>query len=175
MNIFPAKKKGFIVHIHLVDETCMYTLFHKSLKYDQIKITFHDSNLFYAIYFSSLIVGKSLKYGKALFGLLNYNELIFHFVQPKEKQIYFPMCLRHYNVIYIIVNSNVFPICRQQKHRSHMLSHGYSCFYSIFSANLNYSETFTRKYWSKWLPCPTNDFLFHDRVRNMRRFSDLRH
>lgn len=82
------------------------------------------------------------------------------------------MCLRHYNVIYIIVNSNVFPICRQQKHRSHMymLSHGYSCFYSIFSANLNYSETFTRKYWSKWLPCPTNDFLFHDRVRNMRRF-----
>lgn len=61
------------------------------------------------------------------------------------------------------------------RNTAHMLSHGYSCFYSIFSANLNYSETFTRKYWSKWLPCPTNDFLFIDRVRNMRRFSDLRH
>lgn len=100
MNIFPAKKKGFIVHIHLEDETCMYTLFHKSLKYDQIKISFHESNLFYAIYFSSLIVGKSLKDEKALFGILNYNELIFHFVQPKNNKFTF-QCV--YDIITLFI------------------------------------------------------------------------
>lgn len=174
MNIFPAKKKGFIVHIHLEDETCMYTLFHKSLKYDQIKISFHESNLFYAIYFSSPIVGKSLKDEKALFGILNYNELIFHFVQPKNNKFTF-QCVYDIITLFILLSIVMSSPSVANRNTAHMLSHGYSCFYSIFSANLNYSETFTRKYWSKWLPCPTNDFLFHDRVRNMRRFSDLRH